>query len=154
MFGFLSLSLVQLVSGVAIVVGPCPALPGPAVNCYIGGQQPTIYVLRAELRPGRFQGLVLLHEYGHAYDDLRLTDADRSRFKRLLGYRQSWGWWQEQSNYDINGDRLSPAERFAEEYAICALGLRIRWKRICRLLPPSKLALVAAHSRRWRAWQR
>lgn len=122
------LSLVQLVVGIAIVQGPCPGVL-PANSCYEPATR-TIYIA-----PFQRDADNLMHEYGHAWDFLRLTDTDRARFQRIMGYPRSLDWWQE-PRY-----RLAPGEEFANAYADCALGTKRKRPILCRLLPRSARAV-------------
>jgi hypothetical protein len=135
------LSLVQLVAGVTVLHQPCPIPPDDAghhYSCYEPSTR-TIYLSHRDERAGAYP---LLHEYGHAWDFERLTDADRSRIKRILGYRQSRGWWSE-TEQDRETGMEKPGEVFADAYAYCAMGSRQRKWRICAMLPPSATAIAA-----------
>lgn len=72
----------------------------------------TIYV-----EPGQGE-FVLKHELGHLFDYQRLNDGDRHWFTRMLGLTGAWS-----QGAGLEG-LLSPAERFADAYAACALGWR------------------------------
>jgi hypothetical protein len=136
------LSLVQLVAGVTVAHQPCPFYPpdgaGHRYSCY-DPPTLTIYLSHRDERAGPF---ALMHEYGHAWDFERLTEADRSRVKRILSYRQSRGWWSE-TEQDRETGMLAPGEEFANAYADCALG-KGRPK-LCALLPPSAYASLWRH---------
>lgn len=117
------ISLVQLVAVAAIVPAPCPYTV-PATSCYAPGPR-VIYIAPAHRRDAD----TLMHEYGHAWDFQRLSNDDRERAQRALGFPKSQGWWEERKY------RLSPAETFANAYADCALGTWWRNRKVCALLP-------------------
>jgi hypothetical protein len=135
MTGFI-LSLVQFATAVTIIHAPCPAYAQPT-SCYDPVVR-TIYITPRDER-SRY---ALLHEYGHAWDFDRLTDPQRKRIQRLLGYSSARRWWQ------AFPSRQTPAEAFADAYAFCAMGQWPRWalelsyRCICPLLPPSAYAVI------------
>lgn len=131
--GYPSRPLVQLVEGVSVVRAACPGLV-PENSCYMPGEK-TIYLARG------WNADTYYHEYGHAWDFLRFTDADRQRFQRLMHFPSSLGWDQE-PRY-----RLSPQEEFANAYADCALGAKRRIRKLCAELPRSAFSA-------WRNTQR
>ena len=136
----IGLFLVQFAAGVAIAHAPCPAYLPARVDCYDPAIRVVYIVENTRTEPGRE---ALAHEYGHVYDFDSLTDPDRARFQRLLGYPASVKWWGK----GMGHDDLAPAESFAEAYAACAVGRRFAWspspaklRRICALLPRSAYA--------------
>jgi hypothetical protein len=131
------LSLVQLAAGVTVMHAPCPAYAAPT-SCYVPETR-TVYMTPRDER-SRF---ALLHEYGHAWDFIKLTDAQRDRAKRLLGYSSSRDWWHWSP---VSG---TPGEAFADAYAYCAMGRWPYWvgtgyRRVCSLLPRSAFANLIA----------
>lgn len=133
------LSLVQLVAAVSVAHHPCPAykpVHGLSWSCYEPSTR-TVYLARQDWRD-RF---ALLHEYGHAYDFERMTDAEREQVKRILGYSQGRPWWLDRPGTN------APAETFADAYADCALGNRWRIRRLCSMLPPSAYAVLIRRPR-------
>ena len=50
---------------------------------------------------------LVLHETGHVFDCVSMTEADRAAFRMIMGYRPAWG---------------IAAERFADAFSVCALG--------------------------------
>lgn len=124
-------SLVALVIGIAVVPAPCP-WQAHSNSCYVPAQR-AIYIAPEHANNRD----ILMHEYGHAWDYERLTDTDRRRFQRLMGYPSRLGWWQE-PRY-----RKSPGEAFADAYADCALGTSRRISRLCSLLPRRSVSRAA-----------
>jgi hypothetical protein len=64
------------------------------------------------------------HELGHIFDAQVLTERDRWRFTRLLGF--GGGPWLRGTG--VHGGMRSPSEWFADAYAHCALGLDGRFR--------------------------
>jgi hypothetical protein len=57
------------------------------------------------------------HELGHRFDYTQLSDRNRVRFRELAGIRPTRPW---------RGVPNAPAERFAEAYGLCSLGVEPR----------------------------
>lgn len=70
----------------------------------------TVYLDPASI-PARSMRATFLHELGHVFDRLEMTDADRRRFQRLMKARRPW----------IDGWGGGVEEVFADAYAACAL---------------------------------
>jgi hypothetical protein len=105
-------SLVPIVPGrVKVSLRGCPAHP-KAVGCVYSNRLSTLYLDRRRAA----LPATLYHELGHLYDWRVLSNADRRRFKRLIG-RPRQGWFKGQGE---------PAEQFAEAYSFCARYRRIR----------------------------
>lgn len=62
---------------------------------------------------GRFERF---HEIGHQFDRQVLTDAHRAWFTDLFGYPSSADWYA----------TVGPQEKFADAYATCSVGIRLR----------------------------
>jgi hypothetical protein len=106
-------SLVPTVGGhVVIKLTGCPGLP-KAAGCVYTKQPRVVYLKRGLKHP---RG-VMLHELGHVYDLMVLSNRDRGEFRRIMGKPHSQ-WWK---------GRVPLAEWFAEAYAWCA-----RNRRSCR----------------------
>jgi hypothetical protein len=91
---------------VTLRVQRCPKAP-TAAGCVITKHPRVIYVKRGLRNP---RG-IMLHELGHVYDMLVMSDRDRDRFRRIMRQPASRQWW-------IGGTPL--AEWFAEAYSWCA----------------------------------
>ena len=89
----------------------CPAMPR-AAGCVYTRRPRTIW-----LRPtaGDPRG-TLLHELGHTYDLLVLSNRDRAAVSRIF-HRSRRAWWK---------GRIPTAEWFAEGYSWCARYARIK----------------------------
>jgi hypothetical protein len=105
-------SLVPTAPGrVTLRLTGCPALPKAAGCVY--SRHPRVVYLRRGVHDG--QG-VLLHELGHVFDLLVLSNRDRGRFRHIMGAPASRRWWS---------GRTPLAEWFAEGYSWCARYARI-----------------------------
>lgn len=103
---------------IEVIEEPCPGYPN--VNGCRGAES-TIY-----LHPERIglpsQGpWLFLHEVGHYFDGVYLTDALRAEFNRIFGDSRPWD--SPRSTTVRPGPRTigPPAERFAQAYAECAI---------------------------------
>lgn len=149
------LSLVQLAVGVTVVFAPCPGIP-PEDGWYSSCYEPatnSIYMSPDVIQPQ----MTLAHEYGHAYDQNNLTPLDRKHFQVDLGFKWADEWW----GRGVGVDDFSPAETFAETYAMCALGKRWflevsrkRINRVCERLPAARSqftrrAIAVKHRAGW-----
>jgi hypothetical protein len=103
-------SVIAAPTGVTVYASACPE--GDDVPACAYPQQAIVYVAPGQ---GRF---VLEHELGHVFDYQRLTPGDRNWFTRMLGLT---GVWSQGTGME---GLHSPAERFADAYATCALGWR------------------------------
>jgi hypothetical protein len=110
-----------------VVRAPCPGLDD-AAGCHIGAGQAdpagrtyergAVFVAV----PGRF---ARLHELGHAFDATMMDAGERERFSRILRLRDLlWTWSYEEGGALIQ-DPGTLAEKFADAYAACRLGLRV-----------------------------
>src|SRR4051812_36386216 len=100
-------SLVPTVRGpVTLKLSGCPKLPKVAGCVYTA--RPRVVYLKRGLRNPRG---VLLHELGHVYDLAVMSDADRERFRKIMGQPVSRKWWT---------GATPLAEWFAEGYSWCA----------------------------------
>jgi hypothetical protein len=96
-----------------IVYGHCPGLE-TAGGCYLGN---TIYVLD---RHSRFS---IYHELGHAFDEQMMDAGERNRFAHLVGMADlKWTWADDMDGALVQAPG-TPAERFADAYAACRMGL-------------------------------
>jgi hypothetical protein len=107
---------------VALVRGPCPGgvdgNDGVVVGCTIEEAGREIVYLDRRAGGGRFD---FLHELGHVFDDVAMTDLARVRFRAIM-HDTNPGWddpYPGELGYD------TPAERFADSYALCALRRRL-----------------------------
>lgn len=89
----------------------CPAMPR-AAGCVYTRRPRTIWL---RLGAGDPRG-TLLHELGHTYDLLVLSNHDRAVVSRIL-HRSRRAWWK---------GRIPTAEWFAEGYSWCARYARIK----------------------------
>lgn len=98
---------------VHLVLGRCPGDGGAdATGCAYGpdyGVQATVYL------HGPISPFDLLHELGHIFDNTQMTDLARIRFRAIMHDRNP-NWWLDPGPF-----YSSPAERFADAYALCAL---------------------------------
>jgi hypothetical protein len=101
------------VSGrVVIRLRRCPDLPR-AAGCVYTKRPRQIW-----LRPGSGDARgALLHELGHVFDLLILSNRDRAAVKRIFHRPQRRPWWR---------GKVPVAEHFAEGYSWCARYARIR----------------------------
>lgn len=104
---------VPVTPGVQVTVGQCPGLE-QAGGCAIAGQ---VWVMDSGI--GDWNMLALAHEMGHEFDLANLNDATRLHWKQSQGIKGD-GWWQ------TTAVKMSPAEEFADEFALCAIGPRRR----------------------------
>jgi hypothetical protein len=105
-------SRMPTVSGrVRVRLARCPALP-KAAGCVYTKRPRTIWI-----RPGAGDPKgTLLHELGHVFDLLVLSNRDRAKAKRIFGVPTRRSWWS---------GRRPAAEWFAEGYSWCARYARI-----------------------------
>lgn len=115
---------------VTLRLEPCPGTwaEGIAAGCAVLTSAPmAIYMNTA---PGFVPTpRVLMHELGHVFDFLYLTNRDRERFRALMG-RPPLGWWEPLRPFDptvptigIDGTMGEPSaagEWFADVYQVCA----------------------------------
>jgi hypothetical protein len=99
-----------------------PLPPGDLVihrgPCFDGGGACALSSSGGVWAQGRF---ALAHELGHVFDTRVLTPSDRAWFTQLLDLTgRPWG---------ASGGWPDPAERFADAYAACAVGLSPAGKR-------------------------
>lgn len=98
---------------------PCP---NPAVQDAIGCVDIPTRTIYVTARCGRF---CQAHEYGHLFDAEHLDDATRGRWAAMLGESVSdWNW---SSTSAVTDPPLE--ERFADAFALCALGRKERDRR-------------------------
>lgn len=114
-----ALALHAPIPAVAVNVQECP-VPPAGTACALPG---AVYVPRDMLNPFN-----VAHELGHEWDFAHLTDADHARLAPLLGGPGAWFW---QTDADMaaaafNPDAAPPGERFADAYALCAIGSKRR----------------------------
>jgi hypothetical protein len=83
-------------------VGPCPTANACVVRLKGDNTKITMYLWTKASRE------VFYHELGHVFDYLKLTNADRTEFKRLSNDKRDWS-----TEYN------APEERFAEIFAYC-----------------------------------
>jgi hypothetical protein len=100
---------------VTVVLTSCPTGPSWSAACAFSHGR------IIHLGPNGRGRHVLLHEIGHVFDAHVLTDADRARFRRLVGAGS--GPWLRPGGGD------SPGEQFAEAYAFCATTTSLRQTR-------------------------
>lgn len=98
---------------------PAPAVVTVAASCPDGSGAPcsagsTIYI------PPGTEPFALQHEIGHAFDAYYLDAGERHRFQTLA--KTDGGLWSPGTGMTPEGLR-SPAEKFADAYAACRLGL-------------------------------
>lgn len=105
------------VAGVQVVHAPCPAYSEP-ISCADLDDR-VIYVIAGRR--------ALAHETCHFIDHDFLTDADRAAFMGLRGMAPPWT-----SQAIEHNDR--PAERFAQDCALCSLGKR--WRGVRKIIQP------------------
>jgi hypothetical protein len=102
---------------ITVTFDPCPGLV--AGGCWTPWDS-TIYVASDFEQP-----FIYAHELGHAFDTRNLSDGERAWFLSVFGYDDGQAWAPERAPDDPFCERQScPSERFADAYAICALGLR------------------------------
>jgi hypothetical protein len=106
-------SLMPTVTGrVTVRLARCPDLPR-AAGCVYTKRPRVIW-----LRPGSGDARgALLHELGHVFDLLIMSNSDRAAVKRILRRPARQPWWR---------GRNPVAEHFAEGYSWCARYGRIR----------------------------
>jgi hypothetical protein len=105
-------SLMPTVSGrVTIRLARCPDLPRAAGCVYT--RRPRQVWLRSGAGDPRG---ALLHELGHVFDLLVMSNSDRAAVKRILRRPAEQPWWR---------GRVPVAEHFAEGYSWCARYARI-----------------------------
>jgi hypothetical protein len=96
---------------VTVRLARCPALPR-AAGCVYTRRPRTIWI-----RPGAGDPKgALMHELGHAFDLLVMSNRDRATAKRIFGLSKRRGWWR---------GREPAAEWFAEGYNWCSRYARI-----------------------------
>ncbi len=107
--------------GITVVRGVCPPPWGElAEGCWFKSTR-TVY-----LRVGDWW--TREHEYGHAWDELFLTDTDRAWFAAKLGLAGVPWHRDPPPNLDLSRylvmppEARSPDELFADAYAACSLG--------------------------------
>lgn len=110
----------------AVSDAPCPGLDGE-VACF---SRATFTVYLTQFYTPHTDA----HEFGHAFDQQRLDDGERSRYRSLAGLPQQGPWFDPNPNDDDATVHAYPGERFADDYADCRLGYPKRDRRICRFL--------------------
>lgn len=94
-----------------------PKACGNVDGC-IGGKPVTIHI-RPAARDARF---ALMHELGHAFDELYLTRIERHRFEYLDGWGHAdYGYKYAPWSVHHTDPPGSPNEDFANTYASCAI---------------------------------
>lgn len=104
------------VPNVPVIAAPCPSNPAAAEQGRACATPDAIYA------PTPLQPVQLAHELGHVWDLQHMNDADHVRWEAMAGLVGPW-WWSSQaadSGY-ANADP-PPIERFADAFALCAMG--------------------------------
>lgn len=96
---------------VTVINGVCPNAPAWVAACSIVGAH-TIYLGPNGQNPHTF-----LHELGHVYDNVSMTDVKRGAFMAIMHLTGPW-------ILPLGSD--SPGEKFAEAYSLCARHKTIR----------------------------
>jgi hypothetical protein len=109
-----------------MLIGECPGSGDEASGCYIGigeaDANGVVYAHGATFTVDRTR-FTRLHELGHAYDATMMDAGERNRFARLMGMNDLLWTWAD----DVDGVLIqapgTPAEKFADAYAACRMGL-------------------------------
>jgi hypothetical protein len=108
-----------------MTIGECPG-EGEAAGCYIGIGEADIngnvYAHGATFTVDRSR-FARLHELGHAYDATMMDAGERNRFASLMDMSDLLWTWSDDIDGAIVQSPGTPAEKFADAYAACRMGL-------------------------------
>lgn len=116
-----SIAVFVPVPHVQVIRGACPTDPAAQECSYLDGR---VYLSPAALGDGPFWAKeALAHELGHVWESRNLSDAARQRYTAAIG--ASGPWYGSGDLYELTAG-VPPAERFADAFALCAVGPRGR----------------------------
>src|SRR4051812_5392944 len=109
-----------------VTIGECPGREGEAAGCYIGigeaDMNGNVYAHGATFTVDRTR-FARLHELGHAYDATMMDASERNRFASLMDMSDLLWTWSDDLDGAIVQSPGTPAEKFADAYAACRMGL-------------------------------